>query len=294
MKHLLSVIAVCCLVADLWAASAPEVSALRISPQGVSVTVDAADPRFVVEQFTLDGGSGQAVAASDGTGLMRAEVPVTTATSSFYRVISGLQPVFLADPALEAAIRGALGGGKLGPANWLYDEDINQLSSLAFSGAGLLSLAGLGGQIRLQAADLGGNALSSLEGADALGSLEVLRVDGNAITSLAGLGAAPQLVELDASHNLVQDLEPLSPMATLRRVYLDHNRISRLDALAGLTNLDVLDLSYNQVTDIAPLLDNAAAGGLGEGDVVYLVGNPIADESGIVALRSRGVTVIFP
>ena len=258
------------------------------------MTVDAADPRFVIEQFTLDGGPGQAVAASDGTGSMRADVPVTTATSSFYRVIGGLQPVFLADPALEAAIRGALGEGKLGPANWLYDEDINLLPALAFSGSGLQSLAGLEGQLRLRSADFGGNALSSLAGAGALSSLEILRADGNAITSLTGLGSAPHLVELDASHNEVQDLDPLSTIATLRRIYLDHNRITRLDALAGLTDLEVLDLSHNQVTDLAPLLDNAAAGGLGEGDVVYLVGNPIADEAGIVALRSRGVTVIFP
>jgi Leucine-rich repeat (LRR) protein len=270
------------------------VAAVRVTPQSIMVEVDAADPRFVVEQFTLDGTGRLAVAASDGSGLMQVTMPAPSATAAFYRVIGGLQPVFLADPKLEAAIRGALGGGKIGPANWLYDEDINQLSSLALSGSGLLSLAGLDGQIRLHSVDVGGNALASLAGAEALSSVEVLRADGNALTSLEGLGAAPNLAELDASHNEVQDLGPLSPITTLRRVYLDHNRIQRLDALAGLTSLEVLDLSHNAVTDIGPLLDNAAAGGLGEGDVVYLVGNPITDDAGIVALRSRGVTVIFP
>jgi hypothetical protein len=288
-------IAVACGAAtSLWAASVPDVAAVRVTPQSIMVEVDAADPRFVVEQFTLDGTGRLAVAASDGSGLMQVTMPAPSATAAFYRVIGGLQPVFLADPKLEAAIRGALGGGKIGPANWLYDEDINQLSSLALSGSGLLSLAGLDGQIRLHSVDVGGNALASLAGAEALSSVEVLRADGNALTSLEGLGAAPNLAELDASHNEVQDLGPLSPITTLRRVYLDHNRIQRLDALAGLTSLEVLDLSHNAVTDIGPLLDNAAAGGLGEGDVVYLVGNPITDDAGIVALRSRGVTVIFP
>lgn len=294
MKAFACAVMVCGSACSLIAASAPDVDALRVTPQAVTVVVDAADPRFVVEQFTLDGTSRLAVAASDGSGLMQVTVPAPSATAAFFRVIGGLQPVFLADPKLEAAIRGALGGGKIGPPNWLYDEDINQLSSLALSGSGLLSLAGLDGQIRLHSVDVGGNALASLEGTGAIASLEVLRADGNALTSLAGLGAAPQLVELDASHNEVQDLAPLSSIGTLRRVYLDHNRIDRLDALAGLTSLEVLDLSHNAVTDVGPLLDNAAAGGLGEGDVVYLVGNPIADESGIVALRSQGVTVIFP
>jgi len=281
-------------VENLHAATAPEVTAVRVTPQGMTVFVDAEDTRFVVEQFSLEGTSGIAVAASDGSGSMQVSVPVADATIAYFRVIGGLQSVFLADPTLEAAIRSALGSGKLGPENWLYDEDINQLSAMDFSGHGLLSLAGLDGQLRLNAMDVGGNALLSLDGVDALTELETLRADGNAITSLVGLGAAQNLVEIDVSHNDVKDLDPLSPIATLRRVYLDHNRVVRLDALAGMSHLEVLDLSHNQVTDIGPLLDNAAAGGLGEGDVVYLTGNPIADETDIVTLRSHGVTVFFP
>jgi len=53
----------------------------------------------------------------------------------------------------------------------------------------------------------------------------------------------------------------------------------------------VVDLSGNQITDISPLVENT---GLGEGDHVYLAGNPLsadAVDANVQQLMSRGVRV---
>ena len=99
---------------------------------------------------------------------------------------------------------------------------------------------------------------------------------------------------LDVSHNLLTDLTPLAGLTGLTALYADHNGIVSVAPLADLTGLTTLDLANNRITDLTPLLDNARAGGLGAGDVVYLSGNPIASESQVADLRGFGVTVYYP
>ena len=63
--------------------------------------------------------------------------------------------------------------------------------------------------------------------------------------------------------------------------------------LNQLKNLEWLDLSYNPITDLSPLV---AHSGLGDGDLVYLEGIPLTDQSRtehIPALQARGVTVRY-
>ena len=55
----------------------------------------------------------------------------------------------------------------------------------------------------------------------------------------------------------------------------------------------MLGLMQNQISDISPLVDNP---GLGEGDDVILVNNPLSEESvnvHILELEARGVTVEY-
>jgi hypothetical protein len=55
--------------------------------------------------------------------------------------------------------------------------------------------------------------------------------------------------------------------------------------------LQMLRLDYNLIAGIAPLLENE---GLGQGDEVFLAGNPLSNEAinvEIPALEARGVTV---
>jgi len=69
--------------------------------------------------------------------------------------------------------------------------------------------------------------------------------------------------------------------------------IADLTGLEHCTNLTELDLGYNQISDISPLVQNE---GFGEGDAIYLQGNPLSWESVniyIPELRGRGVTVVY-
>ena len=79
----------------------------------------------------------------------------------------------------------------------------------------------------------------------------------------------PNLEELDLSGNSISDLSPLSE----------------------LTNLAQLWLYDNHIHDIQPLVDNE---GLGAGDWVWLMDNPLSNEAidtDIVTLEARGVNV---
>jgi hypothetical protein len=69
--------------------------------------------------------------------------------------------------------------------------------------------------------------------------------------------------------------------------------ISDLTGLEYCTNLTELDLRGNEISDISPLVHNE---GLGEGDAIYLQGNPLSWDSinvYIPELRGRGVTVVY-
>jgi hypothetical protein len=83
------------------------------------------------------------------------------------------------------------------------------------------------------------------------------------------------------------DLEGLTSLSASER------NISDLTGLEYCTNLTELDLRYNEISDISPLVQNA---GLGEGDTIYLQGNPLNWDSinvYIPELRGRGVTVVY-
>jgi len=71
------------------------------------------------------------------------------------------------------------------------------------------------------------------------------------------------------------------------------NQIIDLSDLSDLTNLEWIDLSNNQIIDINPLVQNS---GLGNGDTIYLTGNPLNSTSintYITTLEARGVTVNY-
>ena len=60
-----------------------------------------------------------------------------------------------------------------------------------------------------------------------------------------------------------------------------------------MTNLSLLSLENNQIEDISALVANT---GLGEGDEIYLTGNPLSDQARnehIPALQARGAYVAY-
>ena len=94
-------------------------------------------------------------------------------------------------------------------------------------------------------------------------------------------------------HNHISDVSPVADLTRLTELNLDGNNISNISVVAGLTNLTALYLGTNNISDIAPLVANTA---LGNGDEVYVHGNPLSYQSiyaYIPTLQSRGVTVEF-
>ncbi len=63
-----------------------------------------------------------------------------------------------------------------------------------------------------------------------------------------------------------------------------YNQVQDITSLSSLQNIHQLDLRYNQIQDIHPLIQNALNGGIGTGDVVFLIGNPLADTAQIDTL----------
>lgn len=119
----------------------------------------------------------------------------------------GDPPVFLRDPALEAAVRVQLGQ----PFGFLTRSSMARLVTLDARNLDIRSLNGLENAVNLRFLDLSNNQISDL-------------------TPLASLGAT--LETLDLENNDILDITPLSGLVFLRNVNLCGNRITSLRPLA--------------------------------------------------------------
>jgi hypothetical protein len=113
-------------------------------------------------------------------------------------------------------------------------------------------------------------------------TIDTLYADGASevpgISDLTGLSHLVNLKFLELDLNQISDITELTPLTNLEMLFLAYNyQIQDITPLSGLVNLHMLDLSYNDITDIHPLIQNALDGGIGTGDVVLLVGNPLAN-----------------
>jgi len=163
---------------------------------------------------------------------------------------------------------------------YLEDNQISDISALA----NLTSLTWL---------DLSDNQISDISALANLTSLTTLKLCNNQISDIAPLASLISLTDLDLNDNQISDISPLEGLINLTRLWLHSNQISDISALANLTNLEMLGLMQNPLSDISPLVDNP---GLGGGDTVILVNNPLSEESinvYIPELEARGVTVEY-
>ena len=106
-------------------------------------------------------------------------------------------------------------------------------------------------------------------------------------------GAMATLTWLEASKAGINNLTGLEGSTNLTFLSLWGNNISDISVVAGLTKLARLYLDRNNITDISPLVENT---GLGSGDEVYILGNPLSYSSiytHIPVLQERGVEVSF-
>ena len=107
---------------------------------------------------------------------------------------------------------------------------------------------------------------------------------------MAGLRS---LTQLDIGDNELEDVSDLRRLTSLTYLGLYSNDIEDVSALRGMTSLADVRLNNNRISDISDL---AANDGLGQGDYLDLLGNPLDDDAHathIPALQERGVTVYF-
>jgi hypothetical protein len=142
-------------------------------------------------------------------------------------------------------------------------------------------------------------------------ALRQLVVANNLLTNLNLPGASLRyldcsrnrlpMLDLSACHPVIMNcasnrLKDLVITGPVRSVDLSWNILTNADvsACVAITNLNP---SHNLMSDLSLLVSNAARGGLGAGDVVYLQGNPLnsyAQTNQIPYLTNQGVTVYYP
>ena len=178
--------------------------------------------------------------------------------------------VTFVDPGLEKAILEALGK----PAGPIFEAELAAIDDLDASAKNIKNLAGLG----------------------RLPNLIWLNLSTNRISNLAPLGACKKLLKLGLSSNEISDVTPLKELDRLSILHLTRNRVSDVGPLGEMRSLERLGLNYNQIVDIAPLVKNAEAGGLGDGDIVWLHFNPLGKDSvdkHLPRLRELGVDIRY-
>ncbi len=126
-----------------------------------------------------------------------------------------------------------------------------------------------------------------------LARLANLTASDSRVEDLSGLEYCTNLTYLDFWHNQISDISSLANLTNLTYLYLPQNQISDISVLANLTELTEILLHSNQIGNIFPLADNP---GLGEGDHVTLMNNPLSSDSiktYLLELRMRGVKVDY-
>ena len=169
--------------------------------------------------------------------------------------------------------------------------DLGSLTSLQLAGNGLADLTSLADLRSLTVLHLDGNDISDLSPLASLTSLTTLGLGGNAVTDVSPLAGLGSLTSLGLGANAIEDIGALAELGSLAYLGLYSNAIADVSALRGLAALDALYLANNRIADVAPLAENE---GLGTGDHIELMGNPIACGAGnshVHVLLDRGAAV---
>ncbi|WP_338541118.1 leucine-rich repeat domain-containing protein [Paenibacillus tundrae] len=134
------------------------------------------------------------------------------------------------DPALEDGLKLILNKPLDAP---LTVTDLQQLTVVDLSNAGIQSIAGL----------------------EQASNLTHLRLYGNEIETLTPLTHLTQLREIDVRNNYITSIDALADLKDLGRLLISNNSISSIDVIDEFTRLHTFFASGNQLTDITPLTD---------------------------------------
>ncbi len=173
--------------------------------------------------------------------------------------------------------------------------NLTNLHTLSLYGNRITEVEPLANLNNLHTLELSYNQIAEVKPLAGLTNLRWLSLGDNQITDtevelLANLN---NLHVLYLSYNQIAEVKPLANLTNLRWLSLGDNQITDTEPLADLTNLSLLSLENNQIEDISALVANT---GLGEGDEIYLTGNPLSDQARnehIPALQARGAYVAY-
>ena len=251
-----------------------------ISVTATAQTVDIPDPnlRAAIEK-ALGKASGATITTDDMANLTRLSALFANISDlTGLEAATNLTELLLADDSIAdiSPLKGLTNLTEL----YLSDSSISDISPLA----GLNNLTEL---------SLGFNSIFDISPLAGLNNLTELFLANNSIFDISPLAGLNNLTELFLANNSISDISPLAGLNNLTRLSLDYNSISDISALSGLINLIWLSLLGNSISDLSPLVANT---GLGQGDAIFVNGNPLNNASintHIPALQRRGVRVDF-
>lgn len=177
------------------------------------------------------------------------------------------------------------------PLGALDVSGMDRLSWVFCYNDGLTNLD-LNGCASLDVLICGNNPLSDL---DVSGKNRLSRLDcpNSGLTNL-NLSGCTNLALLACNDNLLTTVDVASCVG-LTNLYCYNNRLATLD-ISSCTNLTLVQCISNNLTDVSSFITNAARGGLGMSNAVYLIGNPLSQyaiTNQIPILESYGVAVFF-
>ena len=214
---------------------------------------------------------------------------IAVATGS---VAAPADPVDVPDARLRHCLEQALGKDA---GETITEEDMASLDrfSCDWRGGTVADISGLEFAVNLDYLALVGSDVSDLSPLADLASLTQLWLGAGAVEDVSPLAGLRSLTQLDIGDNELEDVSDLRRLTSLTYLGLYSNDIEDVSALRGMTSLADVRLNNNRISDISDL---AANDGLGQGDYLDLLGNPLDDDAHathIPALQERGVTVYF-
>ncbi|MGF9699388.1 leucine-rich repeat domain-containing protein [Paenibacillus sp. MABNR03] len=154
------------------------------------------------------------------------------------------------DPALENGLKLILNKPVDLP---LTSADLEQLTVVDLSNAGIQSLSGLEYATNLTHLRLYGNEISDLTPLQHLSQLREIDVRNNYITSIDALAELKELGRLYISNNSISSIEVVRGFTRLHTFHASGNQISSLSALSDLDDLKWLEISNNEIRDLTPV-----------------------------------------
>ena len=198
--------------------------------------------------------------------------------------------VDIPDPNLRAALETAL---RVSPGTPIVSSEMETLIRLEARDTNIRNLTGLEHATNLKDLRLDRNAISDISVLAGLTNLTGLGLDENSISDISALAGLTNLTNLLIGGNNISNISVLAELTNLGGLSLYNTNISDISVITELTDLTRLWFDWNNISDLSPLVANT---GLGNGDEVYVRGNPLnylSIHTHIPILQARGVDVKF-